>query len=257
MIIETSLGIVLAIFILVIGWGLFKKIFEIVYYAGIGFVLLLIVGGFLIFNDVKDFKENFSERGNVILLENDGIVLAGYTMEENPKFFTSSQISEYSIHLQNKDYDDILADRYKLMVIDIDLITDLDTDRINLGDATLKKESMKGIFKSDEPFEDFNKAIIEDKNLLPDSDFDSKINNEDLKFKASLLGTIVDQELLGPENSITFFDQYKKGNIIIYPETSLFKIMKILPLGLVGGASKKLFEKTKDNAKAKLIKRLE
>ena len=48
---------------------------------------------------------------------------------------------------------------------------------------------MIDILKSDEPFKLFNKVI--DKDEITGIRFDTRLENEDLEFKAALLGTIV------------------------------------------------------------------
>jgi hypothetical protein len=65
-----------------------------------------------------------------------------------------------------------------------------------------------------------------------------------------VFGTILAEHILSSENPLFFFSEFKKGNIVIYPQTSLFKTLKFIPLSLIKDASKKVLGKTKDKAKA-------
>ena len=71
------------------------------------------------------------------------------------------------------------------------------------------------------------------------------------------MGTIVDEQLIGPENALTFFRQYKKGNIIIYPKTALFKLVDLIPLDLIKSIVKKAFVKVKDEVTGGIALRIE
>ena len=235
-----------------------KKIAKAFFYAGLITLLILLVTGFFVGKDIIGFRKNFTEEGSsLVLLEDDGNIITGYSMKPSPKFLTAGQIGEYSDYLWNKDYDKILENKYKLMVIRLELVSDLETESISLGEVNLKKESMANILRSNEPYALFNKAIAEDNDLLPETTFDARLKEDNLMLKAALLGTIVDEQLIGPENALTFFRQYKKGNIIIYPKTALFKLVDLIPLDLIKSIVKKAFVKVKDEVTGGIALRIE
>ena len=55
---------------------------------------------------------------------------------------------------------------------------------------------------------------------------------DDTEFKAVLF-TVLFGALMEDQGSFVIFTQYKKENIIIYPETTLFRLIKIIPLSLL------------------------
>ena len=59
------------------------------------------------------------------------------------------------------------------------------------------------------------------------------------------------------KNALTFLKQYKRENLIIYPETALFKAVRIIPLAFVKDTAKTLFEKTKEKAKTFIVEEAE
>ena len=46
-----------------------------------------------------------------------------------------------------------------------------------------------------------------------------------------------------------YLSEFKKGNIIIYPETAVSRTVKIIPMSLVKNTGIKIFEKTREKAK--------
>jgi len=240
----TALTIIIYILIIFVVFKLVKKIAKAFFYMGLITLLIFLIFGFFILKDINDFKNNFTQKGSMVILEENGNVLSGYTLEQDSKFLTSEEISKYSGFLQKKDYESILKDKFKLMIISLDLVSGLESERISLGDTSIKKESMIDILKSDDPFEVYNKALVENESF--GQKFDSKTNDDNSEFKAALLGNIVNEELIGPENAVNFFSQYKKGNVIIYPETALFKFVKLIPTGLIKTIAKSAFVKANE-----------
>ena len=156
----TILTIIIYTLIIYAVFRIVKKIAKAFFYAGLITLLILAVTGFFVVKDIAGFRKNFTEEGSsLVLLEDDGNIITGYSMKPSPKFLSSGQIDEYSNYLRNKDYDKILENKYKLMIIKLELISDLETEIISLGEANLKKESMAKILRSDEPYELFNKAL--------------------------------------------------------------------------------------------------
>jgi len=128
------------------------------------------------------------------------------------------------------------------MIIKIDLISDLESKTIDIDTVKIQKDSLIEILKSNDPQRSFNNAIFNDDNTI----FDFGLNDDDLRFKAILLSNLVNGELIGPENALNFFQQYKKGNLIIYPETPLFKFVKIIPINLIKSVLKRSFVKANE-----------
>jgi hypothetical protein len=152
-------------------------------------------------------------------LKDEDKVLTGLLLNEDTDLMNDEQLNDYSSYLKGDDYEKILGDSYKLMVFDVEIISNLDND-IELGYKTITSDEAITILKS----------------------------NSGSQEKAALFGVILADEILSSKNPLFFFSEYKNGNIIIYPETALFKTIKFIPLSLIKNIGKKIFEKGKEKA---------
>ena len=142
-------------------------------------------------------------------------ILTGLLLNEDTNLMTNRQLNEFSLNLKNNNYRKILGDSYKLMVFDVEIISNLD-DEIEIENQIFTREQLVTTLKSGN-------------------------NNE----KAALFSVILADEILSSRNPLFFFSEFKKGNIIIYPETALFKSVKIIPVSFIKDIGKKIFEKTR------------
>ena len=220
MVLEQIIAIVVFVLVLVFIWGIFKKLFKLLFYAGLIIFLLLSANLFFIYQDFKDLRENFSVSEKKVILVDDNEVLTGLVLNEDTDLMTNEQLNDYSSYLKSKDYEKILGSSYKLMVFDVEIISNLDAE-LEFLDKTITSEEAISILKSD---------------IGPQE-------------KAALFSIILADEILSSRNPLFFFSEFKNGNIIIYPETALFKTIKIIPLSLIKNVGEKIFEKTKQKAK--------
>jgi len=223
--IEQIIYIIVFIVVLVLIWGIFKKLFKLMFFAGIIISLLLVLNLFFIYQDFKDLRENFTVSEKKIILVDDNKVLTGLLMGEEIDSLAESQLEAYSSSLINNNYEEILGNSYKLMVFDIDIISNLDSD-LNMGDFQITTDDAISTLKSD------------------------IASSEE---KASLFSIILENEILSPKNPLFFFSEFKNGNILIYPETALFKTIKFIPLSLIKDVGEKIFDKTKNTAKSFVV----
>jgi len=123
---EQIITIIIVALIAVFAWGIFKKLFKLMFYAGIIIFLLLAVNLFFIYQDFADLRENFSVSEKKVILKDDDEVLTGLVLNGDTKLMTNKQLNDYSLYLKDNDYDKILDDSYKLMVFDVDIISNLE-----------------------------------------------------------------------------------------------------------------------------------
>ena len=225
---EQIIAIVAFFLVLVFVWGVFKKLFKIMFYAGIIIFLLLAANLYFIYQDFKDLRENFAVSEKKVILKDDDKILTGLLLNEDINLITDRQLNDYSYYLKNNDYEDILGSSYRLMIFDVDIISDVND--VELDGAVITADEALSTLKSDDS--------------APQE-------------KAALFSVILSDEILTPENPLFFLSQFKEGNIAIYPETALFKTIKIIPIDLFKDAAKSLFTKTKEKAKAFIVEEAE
>ena len=224
MLLEQIIAIVAFFLVLVFVWGIFKKLFKLMFYAGIIILLLMAGNAYFIYRDFMDLKEKFGSSSKEVLLVDGSEVITGIVLEgDSFEALSNQQLNEISSELENKDYEGILGDNYKLMILDADIIKDLDNKVEVLGQA-MPQEEIKKTFESGSSSE-----------------------------KATLFAALLSEEIIANKNPLFFFSQFKDGNIIVYPETALFKTVKLVPIGLFNNAAKSLFERTRETAKAFIV----
>lgn len=219
---EQIVAIIVFALVLVFVWGTFKKLLKLLFYAGIIISLILAVNIFFVYLDFNDLRKNFGVSEKKVILKDDRGILTGLLLDEDAKLMTDKQLDDYSSYLKNNNYEKILGDSYKLMIFDVNIIKNLDDEIVIEGQTITPNEAIK-ILKS---------------------------KNNNAEEKAALFSTILSDEILSSRNPLFFFSEFKNGNIVIYPETTLFKTMKFIPLSLMEDIGKKIFEKTKEKAKS-------
>lgn len=219
---EQIVAIIVFALVLVFVWGTFKKLLKLLFYAGIIISLILAVNIFFVYLDFNDLRKNFGVSEKKVILKDDRGILTGLLLDDDAKLMTDKQLDDYSSYLKNNNYEKILGDSYKLMIFDVNIIKNLDDEIVIEGQTITPNEAIK-ILKS---------------------------KNNNAEEKAALFSTILSDEILSSRNPLFFFSEFKNGNIVIYPETTLFKTMKFIPLSLMEDIGKKIFEKTKEKAKS-------
>jgi len=223
MVLEQIVAIIVFVLVLVFVWGIVKRLVKLMFYAGIVIFLLLAANLFFIYQDFNDLRENFAVSEKKVILKDEDEVLTGLILNEDTKLMTAQQLNDYSSYLRTDDFDKILGDSYKLMIFDVDIVSNLDAE-IDFENGITANEAIT-ILKTSE-------------------------NKEE---KAALFSVILADEILTSRNPLFFFSEFKDGNIIIYPETALFKTIKFIPIALFEDVGKKLFTKTKEKAKTFVV----
>ena len=89
---EQIIAIVAFFLVLVFVWGVFKKLFKIMFYAGIIIFLLLAANLYFIYQDFKDLRENFAVSEKKVILKDDDKILTGLLLNEDIKTFVSKAV---------------------------------------------------------------------------------------------------------------------------------------------------------------------
>tara|TARA_Y100000310_G_C20553718_1_gene749449 strand:- start:465 stop:1118 length:654 start_codon:yes stop_codon:yes gene_type:complete len=215
---ETITIIILSFFILFGAISitlLIKKLLKIYFLLNLSMIVIILIFSFFIYNDVMDMKENFSKSSNLLLLEDNGKALAGFVMQEPPQILTEEKLDQYSTYLIDDDYSKVLGSSYKLLLIDIEII------------SNLNQESF----------------IVENEEFTKNEILTELRTSDNLEYRTALFSMIFSNYIIGQGNVLYFLESYKKGNIFIYPETITFKLIKSVPLSLVRPAIEKTLAK--------------
>ena len=210
------------------------------------------MGGFLLYLDFNDFKENLFEE-KVVLLNHNNVLVGGFIVKdiqkiENVSFIDSSTIKDYN----SKGLEDILGDNFKLFIVDSDMFSDIKD--LDFQGKTFHKDYIFSLLNSDDPInmiaeetysEELEKALLEVPEEFHEqfiSDFESQKDSaiESLKsqlniddgsqFKGLIFGALISKSLDDPTD---LFDYLRSGSLKVYPETIMFKLVKSFPPYLI------------------------
>src|SRR3989344_3688176 len=161
-----------------------KKILKIIFFILIISLVFILAFGFFIYKDMSNIKEKFTNSGNILLLIDDDKISTGVIInKDETDFISQEQLNSYSNYLINKDYESILGDNYKLMLVKLDILNELDENYI-ISDKKISRERLIEILRSEEPSKELTKESI----TIGDSD---KIKIKAALFSATIANNLV------------------------------------------------------------------
>ncbi|HEY9703265.1 MAG TPA: hypothetical protein V6C58_12500 [Allocoleopsis sp.] len=164
--------------------------------------------GYQIIVDANDFKDNFSNSTNVVLVKdtiNDTGMVAGMIFNPEKKSFeqmTKEQLQYFQNSYKDGEFDSINDQYYKIFMIDVQSFKDIELPDSEYGKINLTGEDTDSIA--------------------------NQIAQNDLGLKNYILSYYL-LELFNPTNMPEFIVQLKSGGVKVYENTALFKAVKLLP----------------------------
>ncbi len=197
------------------------KIFSIV--STITFILSLVIGA-LVYFDGQKFNEGFQSKEKIFLLNDEGITigvsLADATNPDTISYFSEDQLTSLTNLNVNQDYNTMLQDSWKLLVVDISMLKDAGSVETSPEQFLTNEQALK-LLRSDDPNMVLYNSIYGE---IEESQIERSPNQE---LKGSIFLIMLNQVLRN--DPVTFYKAIKNEKIIIYPETILFKVIKIVP----------------------------
>lgn len=232
---QTIIGLIVFVLILIFIFKLVKNIAKTILF-GI-FLILIVTGifGIFIYKDVIDLKENFKDSSKLILLQDEQKFLTGLKLYEI-EFEEENGFKEYILtekqlgDLQQKfdgDYGKILGENYKIFVFKIEIFNEL--LELEFDNKVLSKDFIFRLLRADDAIEMYEREQGE--------------KPEDITEDSELKGTIFFRalnKLIEEKGPIFILREYKRENILAYPETAVFKLPKLAPISLIRGSLEKL-----------------
>lgn len=229
------IGIVLFIIVSLIIIKVVKTFAKAMFLISSLVLFILIIVGVITLSDVGDFKKSFSNQTSLYILEKDDIIIAGFNGEfsnnQSPILETDHSLESINGYYINGDISSIKGDHYKLFIIDLislEIVKTIDTGEVELTFGQVSK-----LLSSDTPIDDYIKISSDQdlsgfqKNYIKENLMKTSNIEDESQFKGILFGMLF-QTATEKQGSF-LFKQYKKGNIIVYPETAMFKLVKLVP----------------------------
>ncbi len=202
-----------------------KAFFKLFFYTFLILFLVFGVFGFLVYRDATDFKNKFTVSDNLLLLEDNGKILTGFVLHPGgePSILTDQQLRDFTGYYNNNQYQNMIGSNYKMFIIKMSAFKTEGT--VEYDGQQLERKRLIDSLRSDDPVGTFLQDVPGPaRNNLADS----------ATLKVSFFVILYTNDFGTDPLKIVF--SYKEGNIIIYPETMMFKIIKYIPLDMVRSA---------------------
>lgn len=209
----------------------FKTAYKIIMIIWFILFLGMIVFGILIYSDAKDFSQGFSENKSLFLLEAEEEILAGfYTYKEDSEIVVG--VEDINSKYQDQNFEGILGDEYfKMFVVNETAFDDLGI--IEMQGFNVTSEEVLEVIKAEDVVNAYQ-DMIEDKGYTDDA-----VDEMDTdKIKGLLFGVMF--SIANKDDPTFLFTNYRNGNIRVYEESLIFKLIKNFPEFLMEDVMEKI-----------------
>lgn len=268
----------IGILIIVMIFGLALKLLHKMLSAIIITTLILLIAtaatGYFIYEDFQDLTTNFPSSTNLFLLKDtSGKLVHGVAMSVNDinggklssiKSLPASTLVEYGSYLNEGNLKKISesGNYYKVLVYSTDLFREIIPETLTpFEEMKMDREEVIDYIKRPDGLDLFLDTIAS-KQINPSMGIDKDMVVSALKDELAKIGIGDEDEFdtilimacfsemfndfSGPSTLTEFVKQYKKGNIIIYPKTIMFKMISYIPIGIFDSFVNKAKEKVKE-----------
>jgi len=206
----------------------FKEVFrKTLKISGKVFSVIFIISSivmFFLFRDVNSFNQGFQTEEKVFLLDDGGLItglrVTDFDDTKSITYFDDAELEILEAKYLDENYSDILDDSWKMFVIDSSVLRKAGEVEIDDEQIITNNQAFK-ILRSDNP-------NLEMFTIMYGDIKESQIQKiPDAELKANIF-TVRFSQVLNDDPGI-FYSGVKNKNIIIYPETILFKIVKVIP----------------------------
>ena len=209
--------IIIAIALFFISFWIIKKIIKAIFLATAVLAIVLVVTGYFVVQDVNDLQENFQTSPKLILLVDNNTLLTGFSSDASAEPIKSSEIEAIRQAVQQENFKAIPQEYYKTVVYSKESLESLNDIKIKIADRELTKEQAMRVVL------DVQFATAMSKELF--------INNAE-ELRVFVFSTIINDYFTGEQGN-NFINGLQQGTIMIYPETITFKLIKVIPSGLI------------------------
>ena len=212
---------VLIIVLVMIIASIVMKLVRPIFFLAIIFLILFIFTSGTIVKDFFDIKNKMGSDTNIVLMEYGGDIITGFVESEEYNLFDKDEIKEIDELYKDGEYEEIRGGHYKLFVMDADKFRDIDSLDVNNKKVT-----------GERVYHFFTNGVIIDSITYEDLLVDPGIDEES-DMESALFAYLYKNDLKLSKSPIFFFESYKEGSIIVYPETMFFKFAKFIPLRFI------------------------
>ncbi|RJQ15860.1 hypothetical protein C4573_06945 [Candidatus Woesearchaeota archaeon] len=231
----------LAIFVIIILMKLVKNVLKVILYVVFLTGLVLLVTGFLVVTDAKNFKNNMQNSSNTFILVKDKTVMAGMVVDrsqlQQATYLSKETINTFQEYYQNRSLDKLKGKTYKLFILNWSLMDDVKTN-LSLQGFTLSSADVQKILQSNNAIHDAA-SLISQRYHAPEIQNAVKIQltadfKTDQQLKDAVFALYFNELFTG--KALNMVKSIKNEEIVVYPETALFSAIHFVPSGWINDA---------------------
>ncbi len=245
----------------------FKNIAKFLTILSVISFIVFVIFGIILFIDSRELSKNLFNKESIFVFDNNGSISTAFALDfsnkenlqEGTTFLSKEEINELDSQFKIKNYSAMKSDYYKLWVVKRELLVNLLEEDLEFAGMPISEQELLDMIINEGSLDLFIEKLAEYQNIpeqitaaMLKTQFlnQLKLSNDD-DFRALMFMFAFFEGGLGgskasPVNTIDLLEEYKKGNLLIYPEKITLSMVKRAPLGLMRNTLIKVMEKTKD-----------
>ncbi len=214
---------------------LIRGVFRII--SSLLFLLFLAMMSFgmLIIYDAYQIKKNLPDSTNTFMVKDKDTLLGGFEGKlgktQETRFFDKKAVNEYQEHYSAGNLKSMLGSRYKIFIFDLAAFDSLEWP-LDTGQDAVSKELLYKIMRSEKPLQVYVDAVYPEFKASSEAIKKSILSglgiDDEYMIKGVLLAMLF-AKALEEKDAVFILEEYRAGNLIIYPETIVFKFVKSVP----------------------------
>jgi len=207
----------------------YPKAFAAVFTFSIAVALVMVMFGIFVIKDALEFRENFGVEKNIFVLSENNNYLSAVVLNFQSED-AKTAIFEYDniTFLESKVEQGLAPDNYyKVLILDRTAFDDIQIKDVYIGMASLDKNELLQTLYSDDPTTSLRKIVSKQEVTLTNSEIRQMYGDNDMLRQTLFTNVLIDVFSSDP---LVLIRGVKNGNIIILPETLMFKTIKYIPV---------------------------
>ncbi|MCX6707851.1 MAG: hypothetical protein NT001_07000 [Candidatus Woesearchaeota archaeon] len=225
--------------------GIISKTLKILSIISLILVIIISVIGYLALADAKEFSQKTGTESNMFLLVDQGHIIAGernMMHNESPTPVTLDEMDKYQKLLDNKDYAGLQEDNYKALLFDMNMFYSMAD--IELEGTGFNKSQIIAVLKTRNATNWMLDMAMSKINVPPELKEQAIVEiSKNIPTEAEIRGNLF-MMLLGiagkSRGPAFIIDEYRAGNVKVYPETMMFQFIKYAPQRVIDVVESKM-----------------
>lgn len=222
-------GLAIFVFALVVFFKVIKVVFKVVFFLLIVGTVVCAFFGYYVYKDAMEFQERFATEPKLFVYQHDGKLITAFRISAI-EIGEIEQINATELILYRKAFaqgnlEELLEGHYKILIFSKEAFASVET--VSFGELSFTKEDIFQVMESEDSRDALIKLIAA-KQGLPENVVEGTLAYENEEIKMLGFGMLIGKVFM-QEGPLYLLKQYREGNVAIYPETIMFKLIKRFP----------------------------